>query len=487
MKSGILKCLISTMSFCASFAWLEGAAGQSFNYEPKPRASSSGLTYASPDPAPTMMRASEAVPLMASRPERGPVPPSRNYAPQGGWVAPSYGGPSMAQRLRYELAGAARGNRTMARAPQPMRESIPAGQPLDPFGDGPQPSTSASGSYYPPSSSSVPQGEYVEGQMIEGPMADGEMMDGAMMDGEMMDGGCGAFGCNGCDECDNCAGIGFCGFLKGCNDCLKQTYLFSPCAWKNFSFYTGKQGFKNPTDLGLNGDFGYHGGVNWGSPLWNRYGIGYQLGGALLMSDFEGHSGPLRNRRTQSFITSGIFRRAPCSHGFQGGLVADYLADNFYVHANLWQIRGEVSYVFNPHELGFWFAAHLNSKTQTSNLLIEQNSVTWQAMNQYNIFYRYTFANGSYARSWAGLSGHGDGIFGSDAVVPFSNRWGMQASYNYLLPRQDDNMPNNTRESWSLMISLVWFPGHRCDNDSFNRYRPLIPVADNGWLLETTR
>jgi hypothetical protein len=63
----------------------------------------------------------------------------------------------------------------------------------------------------------------------------------------------------------------------------------------------------------------------------------------------------------------------------------------------------------------------------------------------------------------------------------------MQASYNYLLPRNDDSLPNNTRESWSLMISLVWFPGHRCDNDSFNHYRPLMPVADNGWFMETTR
>ncbi|HEY2892662.1 MAG TPA: DUF6666 family protein, partial [Pirellulales bacterium] len=176
-----------------------------------------------------------------------------------------------------------------------------------------------------------------------------------------------------------------------------------------------------------------------------------------------------------------------CYRGWQGGLVVDYLADNFYVNMNLAQIRGEVSYLFAPHELGFWFAAHLNSDSQTATTLLGQNSVTWQAMNQYNFFYRYTFANGSYARTWAGLSGHADGIFGSDAVVPFSNRWGMQASYNYLLPRHDDDMANNTRESWSLMISLVWFPGHRCDNDSFNRYRPLIPVADNGWFMETTR
>src|SRR3954447_512092 len=136
MKSGILKCLIGTLSLCASFAWSEGAAGQSFNYEPKPRASSTGLTYASPDPAPSMMRASEAVPRMASLPDRAPIAPNRNYAPsQRGYLAPSYGGPTMAQRMRYEKVGAPRGNRMMARASQPMRESIPPGQQLDPFGD----------------------------------------------------------------------------------------------------------------------------------------------------------------------------------------------------------------------------------------------------------------------------------------------------------------------------------------------------------------
>jgi len=485
MKSWILKCLISTMSLCASVAWLNGAAGQSFNYEPKPRASSSGLTYASPDPAPSMMRPSEAVPLVASQPQRGPMPPDRNYAPpQRGWVAPSYGGPSISQRLRYEKVGAPRGNRMMARAAQPVRESIPPGEPLDPFGDGVPPSTVDSGQYYPESGGNLPPPGY--GEMMDGQMPDDGMADGPMLDGDgYCQPGCG--GCGGCDQCDECPGIGFCGFLKGCNECLKQTYLFSPCAWKNLSIYTGKQGFKNPTDLGLNGDFGYHAGVNWGSPFWNRYGVGYQLGGAVLLSDFEGNSGPLGHRRTQFFLTTGFFHRAQCSRGWQGGMVYDYLGDNFYVDMRMSQLRGEVSYLFAPHEIGFWFAAHLNSDSRTPPAFLEQNSVTWRAINQYNVFYRYTFCNGSYARTWAGLSGHADGIFGSDAVVPFSNRWGMQASYNYLLPRNDDSLPNNTRESWSLMISLVWFPGHRCDNDSFNRYRPLIPVADNGWFMETTR
>ena len=192
------------------------------------------------------MRPSEAVPLVASGPDRRPVPPGRNYVPsQRGYLAPSYAGPSMSRRMRYEKAGALRGNRMMARdftADARIDSTWPATRSFWRWRavghGGCRPILSESGG-------SGPQPEYVDGAM-DGQMPDGEMMDGGMMDGE----GCCQLGCGGCDPCDDCPGIGFCGFLRGCNECLKQTYLFSPCAWKNFSFYTGKQGFKNPTDLG---------------------------------------------------------------------------------------------------------------------------------------------------------------------------------------------------------------------------------------------
>jgi hypothetical protein len=269
--------------------------------------------------------------------------------------------------------------------------------------------------------------------------------------------------------------------------CLKQTYLFSSGMWKNLDLYTGKQAFKGPTDLGMNGDFGFHGGANWGSPFWHKYGIGYQLGGAVIASDFEGRSGPLQHRRVQSYLTTGFFHRAKDCRGLQGGAVFDYLNDDFYVNMNLMQIRGEIGYVYKGHELGFWFAAHTNSDSKTAPDFLEQQSVTWQANDQYNGYYRYQFCNGTVARSWIGLSSHGDGIFGGEATVPFAKKWALQTSYNYLLPRNDPSVPNNVKESWNLSIAMVWYPGFKAPCDWLNSYRPLIPVADNGWFLEAVK
>ena len=127
------------------------------------------------------------------------------------------------------------------------------------------------------------------------------------------------------------------------------------------------------------------------------------------------------------------------------------------------------------------------SSCQAGNFCLILLIVTWLANDQYNLFYRYQFCNGATARTWAGLSSHGDVIFGGDGTVPLSPRWAVSTSYNYLLPRNDPTIPNNTKESWNLTISLVWYPGYRATCDWFNPYRPLIPVADNGWMMERVK
>jgi hypothetical protein len=404
-----------------------------------------------------MMRPSEATATVASRPDRGYLYPR---SPQSG----------MAARMRYEPIGPGYSGGSNRGLPHPAGdESISSGTQMDPFAEEIAPGGTMQRS----------MDGRVDSSFDGSPESETSDPDGDIHGG---DGSCPT-----CGGCDRCGGCGTGNFLRCLCHCLRQTYMFSPCAWENFSIYTGKQGFKNPVDQGVNGDFGYHGGLNWGSPLWNRYNIGYQLGGAILLSDFDGGSGPLGHSRSQFFATTGVYRRATCNRGFQGGLVVDYLADNFYVNMRLFQIRGEVSYLFNAHELGFWFAAHTNSDTQTTPAFLGQRSITWQANDQFNLFYRHQFCNGSTCRTWAGLTSHADGLFGSDATLPFSPRWGAQASANYLLPRQDGSIPNNTRESWSLMISLVWYPGYRSTGDWFNPYRPLIPVADNGWFMETVK
>jgi hypothetical protein len=292
-------------------------------------------------------------------------------------------------------------------------------------------------------------------------------------------------GCGGCGQSDD--GCGDC-YMKRWGRCLRcgiQNGAFC----ENLQLISGKQGFKGPVDQGLNGDFGYHFAFNWGMPVIDAVGLGYQVGGNLILSDFEGRSSPLGHRRTQFFLTTGMFHRPACGRGLQFGAVTDYLYDNFYIRQNLWQVRGELSYVLCQHEVGFWGAIHANTSTQEASFFPDEPAQTFsfEGTDQYTLFYRYQFCNGTFCRTWAGLSGYGDGIFGSDATVFISQRWGLIASYNYLLPRNHEGVPNNVTESWNLTISLAWYPGYRRCDSWLNPYRPLFYVADNGWFMVRER
>ncbi len=254
---------------------------------------------------------------------------------------------------------------------------------------------------------------------------------------------------------------------------------------ENLSVFTGKQGFKGPVDQGINGNFGYQVGGTWGMPLVDSLGIGYQVGADFLVSDLEGRSGVMGHRRTQFFFTTGVFRRAVGDRGLQGGAVLDYLRDDFYINMNLTQVRSELSYYFCGHDVGFWGAFQTNTSTQwaTTPFAPTLQQYSYQANSQFNAFYRYQFCNGTYMRGWAGLTGHGDGILGSDATVRISPRLGLVASFNHLIPRNDPTISDNVKESWNLTINLVFYPGYkRCDSWQ-NPYRPLFYTADNGWFL----
>jgi hypothetical protein len=206
-----------------------------------------------------------------------------------------------------------------------------------------------------------------------------------------------------------------------------------------------------------------------------------------VFSDFEGNNGPLGSKRTQFFVTTGFFRRPKCNQGFQGGAVLDYLYDDFYVNMNLLQMRAELSYLHDCHEIGFWGAFHLNNDTSAVDSIAGLTQTTWLANNQYNLFYRHNFGNGLNYRMWVGLNDYADVLFGGDCTARMSQRWSLQTSTNYLLPTGNNNVSNNVTESFNLSLSMVWYPfAPKCDPCP-NRYRPLFGVADNGTMMIRTQ
>jgi hypothetical protein len=264
--------------------------------------------------------------------------------------------------------------------------------------------------------------------------------------------------------------------------------LFSPSIWRNFSEFGGVQAFKGPVDLGVNGDFGFYKGVNFAWPLLEAWGIGYQLGGEIVVSNLSGSGGPLGTTREQYFATTGLFRRAASNRGLQGGAVVDYLHDNFYVHMDLLQVRPEISYVIGGgNEFGLWATVNLKNETKSAPAFVGTPTVTWLATDQYNFFYRRSFASGGVGRTWVGFTEYGDVTFGADATAPVSENWAIQASYNYLLPMGNDPLAGNTRETWGLSMCLVWYPHCKTPNACFNPYKPLFNVADNSSLFIRTK
>jgi hypothetical protein len=315
---------------------------------------------------------------------------------------------------------------------------------------------------YPPSEDFGPDGVYVPGPMD------------------------GYSGCGGCGQCEACLsgpahGHGFCG-----RTCAFAERVNHHPALRNWSGYTGAQGFKSPPDLGMSSNFGFYKGVNYALPFLQRRGIGAQIGVNVAFSDFEGSNSFTDHSRVQFFTTGGFFRRAQCNHGLQGGAVVDYLRDDWYVNMDLFQVRAEVSYLWGFHEIGVWAAAHTNSDTQNTPASFPTPTVTWQTTDQYNVYYRANFSYGAWGRMWVGLSGHGDVIFGGDAVAPLSESYAIVIEQNYLLPRGNSTLPNSVVESWGLTMSLAWYPGAKTPNRCYDPYRPLFNVADNSSLFIRT-
>ena len=203
----------------------------------------------------------------------------------------------------------------------------------------------------------------------------------------------------------------------------------------------------------------------------------------MALSDFDGAAGLVNHSRTQIFVTGGLFHRAPCNHGFQGGAVLDYLWDDFYVTMNLLQVRAELGYLWGFHEVGFWGAAHLNSDTRVAPASFGVPTVTWRANDQYNLYYRANWSYGAVGRMSIGLTGFGDVLFGGDATAPLSEKWSIYVSQNYLLPRNDSTSPTSIKETWGLTMALVWYPWCKTPNNCFDAYRPLFAVADNSWFF----
>ena len=261
---------------------------------------------------------------------------------------------------------------------------------------------------------------------------------------------------------------------------------FHQDAFRDLTVYAGVQGFKGPIDLGENGDFGFHYGANWGMPLWGCSGVGIQLGFEFDHSDLSPNDTVFGDHRNQYFMTGGVFYRPVRECGWQGGVVWDYLDDEFYDSVKVGQIRGNLSYVIDWSEVGFEFAAEVHSDT-TGTIPDDVGVGTmYRPVDLYTLYYGRRLCNGGAFKIYGGLADGLGGIVGSRLDIAISDSFSLQGDFSYIIP---DHVPEGQipGESANLAFSLVWHPGCHARDTFDSAYRPLFNVADNSSFIVNRR
>jgi len=292
------------------------------------------------------------------------------------------------------------------------------------------------------------------------------------------DDGYGSGGYNHSSECyQNCPGpCDYCSTCCGGPSC--------PHRWfEEANLFAGVHSFQGGLDQGQSGNFGFQEGLNFAGSLWHRYNIGYQVGGMAVQSNLSGSNvQQLRtDSRSQAFVTAGVFRRAICNLGFQGGAVFDWLDDRYYSNSQFAQLRAELSYLWpHGHEFGFWGAFNTG---QTQSQVINGLTTNFTATDLYTLFYRKTVAEGGQARVWGGATGNGDGLFGADFRIPMTNRWDFIGGFNYLIPKDGPGSGAVNQQAWGLSLNIVWYPTRRACGTHNTPFRQLFTVADNNVFM----
>ncbi|MBX7168686.1 MAG: hypothetical protein K1X74_20285 [Pirellulales bacterium] len=437
-------------------------------YVPRPQRSDPPPQYGARQPMPR----SQATSAPSGPPNR-PTPAAAATGPTGGVERASYQTINRGTVNRAENRVAANEREIFYDDPQAPHEQLPA--PTAPQGQGP------------------PQGPMPQGNMqYDMPYDGGPYQGDYMPEGP----GCGPNGCGGGYDDGYGPGPG-CG-PGGCGVNVHGGFQFGPWwqhgpVFENLTLYAGTEAFKAPPDNGANGNFGFQEGINYGGCVSSFMDWGYQIGAQAVQTDLSGYNTfgvNTSSARSQVFVTAGLFRRFRGPVGFQWGVVYDYLSDDYYVHANLGQIRGEISFRGGwGNEIGFWFTTGVTDDDQPFSQGASTTSVLehWETTDLYAIFWRRQFCSGATARIWGGATGNSDGLIGGEFEVPLSCKWSVSAIANYKIPGSDESANDGTfdyqHEAWGVGMNLIWYIGGSAQCSQCNPFKPLFNVANNATMM----
>jgi len=317
--------------------------------------------------------------------------------------------------------------------------------------------------------------------------------------------GCNGQGCNGCGNGCNACGNGNCngncgGNGNGCNSCMP--WCSDPCPTIGVDSFTGFESFRGVSEGSGPSNFGIVTGLNVGLPVFEKFGIGTQVGFSQGVYDWTGrptNGANESNRAQQQFmITYGFFRRA-CNDRLQLGVVNDWMInDNFGTlsqEPTMCQWRVHVGYVLNSaNEIGIWQAWRDRGATQ--NFVGPLLPVSYRAISQTNLFWHHKWApNSMDSWVWWGVPAYGrlnpaaagsigEFTLGGMVQVPIMARLSGYANLQYMKPSANAGVAGSSEEFYDLGVGISFVPGGSRSRDvTGKRWMPLMPVANNGNFL----
>jgi hypothetical protein len=251
----------------------------------------------------------------------------------------------------------------------------------------------------------------------------------------------------------------------------------------NLSLFAGPDGSKQPQDLGINANMGIRFAGNLGFPIFEKAGVGAQVGAAVNLSDAAVHvldQVEGTSRRTQTYLTLGVFQR---TSQWNWALGYDQLFQQYYDNFKLAQWRGQVGYAVTArNEVGAWFAK--SAKGDDGEMA--GTPVRLDPISQINGYTRITWTNLAQTAVWVGMASHHHNVvwvfednskddhvlvYGADLYVPLSDRFALLGAANFLTPTATGTV--------DAYLGVVFYPGRGAFRAVRNNFAPLQTVANN--------
>ena len=253
----------------------------------------------------------------------------------------------------------------------------------------------------------------------------------------------------------------------------------------NLTVFMGLEGSKQPQDLGINANMGARLGVNLGLPISRRNNIGAQIGVAFNLSDAAVHvldQVTDVSRRTQMFVTGGVFQRASNGVKWAGGFDLQYA--DYYDTFWLGQLRGQAGKMLNDrHEVGAWATVDLmGADAEVADTGI---AVRLDPIGQINGYWAHFWPSGGRTAVWGGMAAGHDNIvltvseeprsdwvlvYGAALEVPLSDRFAIAGAANFLTPTATGTV--------DAFLGVVWSPGGGMMKGG-GAFRPMMPLGNN--------